>query len=874
MPMNGKWKLALIGAIVVSVAAGTSGIYRSVSADAGATAGLSANAPGEASAGQGAIAADEAPTANAASQAGEAGQADRAPAGEEIAMDLAAENEYLALYFDPETTEIALRNKRDGSAWYSNPPDREQDDKASGYSQSMLSSQLLLSFSDASGKPQQYNSFNHSVQYKQFEYEKLPDGIKITYTIGEKLRGIEQIPPYIAQERFEKLILDNIRDEQARSDLLRRFKLNEETKVYERRDSALKGLMLTRTLKTLADAGYTEEEMNVDREAFSDGEAASQALFVLPVTYRLEGEQFTAQVSAAQADVKGFYLQTLSVLPYFGAAGTGQEGYMFVPDGSGSIIRLNNGKLDAAPYNTPLYGTDRTRENRLKPLGGETARMPVFGMKQGDRAFLGIIEDGDGIARVEADISGRTNSYNAVYSSYALNVSEPLTLSGNWTTQTVPKFQAEPYRGELSIRYGFLRGEDASYAGMASYYRAYLADRYKLSRLEPAEQTPFFLELIGGVPKKKFFLGIPYDAYEPLTTFEQAQTILRELGAVGIGSIKLRYSGWFNGGLVHSKPSSVSVDGKLGGKSGLSKLAEYGRDNGVEIYPDASFMSVLRDTRAFQPKKEASRTITGALAKVYPYDPAGYFKQVWFDPGYVLSPFKLSGLVDKFRKAYGKLNVSALSLNDMGDELNSDFNPKNVMSREGAKRIVQEQLEKLGTESALMISGGNAYALPYADSVINAPLSGSGFNITDQSVPFYEIALHGYIDYAGEALNMSDDQNVRQHVLKALETGANLNFKWFFAKSSSVKETRFEYLYSAHYSNWIGEATAAYQEVDAVLRKLRTQVIKDHRTLAKGVYETTYEDGTTVIVNYNGYAVHAKGNVVEAMGYLVGGERD
>ena len=144
-----------------------------------------------------------------------------------------------------------------------------------------------------------------------------------------------------------------------------RFTLNPEKKAYERRDKALTGMALTRTLATLEEAGYDEEEMNVDREAYGDGEAASRALFVIPVTYRLEGDQFIVNVSTENIEGNDFILQSITVLPYFGAAGTKQQGYMFVPDGSGSIINLNNGKLDAYPYNETLYGIDATRLDYL-----------------------------------------------------------------------------------------------------------------------------------------------------------------------------------------------------------------------------------------------------------------------------------------------------------------------------------------------------------------------------------------------------------------------------------------------------------------------------------------------------------------------------
>ena len=97
-------------------------------------------------------------------------------------------------------------------------------------------------------------------------------------------------------------------------------------------------------------------------------------------------------------------------------------------------------------------------------------------------------------------------------------------------------------------------------------------------------------------------------------------------------------------------------------------------------------------------------------------------------------------------------------------------------------------------------------------------------------------------------------------------------FTWFYAKSSAVKETEFDYLYSADYRNWIEEAKTAYDELNAVQSNLRTQVIKDHQLLETGVYQTTYEDGTAVVVNYNDYTVDVGGIAVEPMGYLTGGE--
>lgn len=58
------------------------------------------------------------------------------------------------------------------------------------------------------------------------------------------------------------------------------------------------------------------------------------------------------------------------LLPYFGAAGAGEQGYMLVPGGSGALIELNNGKTNLEPYETELlYGEDLLFEEA--PQGAE-----------------------------------------------------------------------------------------------------------------------------------------------------------------------------------------------------------------------------------------------------------------------------------------------------------------------------------------------------------------------------------------------------------------------------------------------------------------------------------------------------------------------
>ncbi|WP_419872483.1 DUF5696 domain-containing protein [Candidatus Pristimantibacillus sp. PTI5] len=787
-------------------------------------------------------------------------------------MENAAENEFLILYVNNATTEIAVQDKRSGAIWYSNPQDREDDKVATGYNKAKLNVQVEITYLDSAGNSLKYDNYTHSVQNGQYVIEKVSGGLNIVYTLGEVKSDIDAIPKYISEERFQTLILDKIEDSGDKREVEKRFKHNEQEKRYERRDSSLKGVGLKKVTEVFEQIGYGEEQKAIDNAAF--GEAAAGELNVkIPLHYRLDGEQLKVTVDSGGVEYpESMKIQTLSLLPFFGASGLEDEGYTLVPDGSGSLIRFNNGKTYANPFRKELYGTDASISQRIRVQNDEAARLPVFGMKYEDRAFVGIIEEGDAVAAVEADISGRLNVYNTVSSSFKLRNLEEVTLTNGWRSSTVKKFQAAPFQGDISVRYGFLGAKDASYSGMAAHYRDYLIKQAGLTRLTDEESVPFYAEFIGGIPKKKFFLGIPYNAYEPLTTFDQAESVLDQMMDLGIGNIKLRYTGWFNGGIVHDVAKSITVDKKLGGSKGLKELKAYADANRISLFPDAAFLEAAPNADGFK-KSQASRFITGKLAHIYPYSAADFREDDEQEPGYVLSPKSLPKTVDGFMADYEKLQLTGVSLRDLGSKLNSDFNRANVIDREEAKVIVNEQLQQLsGSVKEILVEGGNAYAAAYARHIVDAPMTSSGFIITDETVPFFQTVFHGYVNYAGMAWNMADDQDSAYNFLKALETGSAMHYTWFHANSSAIKMTEFDHLYSADYRLWINEASQKYRELNDVLHDVQTQTIADHRMLADGVYQTTFEKGKTIIVNYNDTASNVDGILVGAKDYWVGGE--
>ena len=62
---------------------------------------------------------------------------------------------------------------------------------------------------------------------------------------------------------------------------------------------------------------------------------------------------------------------------------------------------------------------------------------------------------------------------------------------------------------------------------------------------------------------------------------------------------------------------------------------------------------------------------------------------------------------------------------------------------------------------------------------------------------------------------------------------------------------------------------AAYSEANQALASVQDARMIKHEQLAEGVYQTTYEDGTAVIVNYNDTAYNGNGVTAEARNWSV-----
>lgn len=785
-----------------------------------------------------------------------------------------AENDRLRLFVDEASGAVAVLNKNTGAIWYSNPPERESDSLASGVNKDLLSSQIKMDFYNNLGQISSINTYTDSVVHKQIKFEPIPNGVRASYQFGSAVKTFEDMPPMLSKARFKELSSKLSKTEQRALNIS--YKEDAEKSVYVRNDTALQGIQLERALKALETAGYTEEDLMKDAaELNMDLTKPEPRIFQASIEYTLNDDSLVAKIPVSSIYYPEEYpVNMVSMLSFFGAGGSDAEGSIFVPDGSGALIRFNNGKTKYPAYQQLVYGSDLTVDRTEDASREQEVRLPVFGMVREGEAFLGIIEEGAAVATINADVAGRLNGYNNVYPSFYVINKDEVTLFANEQQRSLPKFQEHPMKSDYTVRYAFLSGEEASITGMAKYYQQYLLKKNGLPQPETKPEmkdVPFYLQLVGSISKEKHFAGIPYNALESLTTFDQAQSIVTQAQQRDIRNLKVKFAGWFNEGLDHEVPDHVSVDKAVGGSKGFKEFASFAQEKGVSFFPDVAFL-VANSGESFDEADDASRTLRDEPAMLFPINLALNRRDRSKPPSYVVSPRLIGSYVDTVLESLRDYKASGISLRDMTDSLNSDYRENKQINRVESQGISTQALDKLfGDKLKIMGNGGNAFALPYLTDITDAPMSYSRFKLEDEEVPFYQMVIHGYIDYTGAPLNLSTYNDVRQYVLKCLEYGAGVYFEWIYEPNYKVNDTDNDRLYAVNYELWIDQAAEIYKEVNGVLGSVQGQRMISHEKLGEGVFKTVYENGTYVIVNYKRSQAQVDGMTIEAESYVTGG---
>jgi hypothetical protein len=135
--------------------------------------------------------------------------------------------------------------------------------------------------------------------------------------------------------------------------------------------------------------------------------------------------------------------------------------------------------------------------------------------------------------------------------------------------------------------------------------------------------------------------------------------------------------------------------------------------------------------------------------------------------------------------------------------------------------------------------------------------------------------MHGYVDYAGSAVNTKEIQDPQTSFLNMLATGAAPHYLFTYAPTRNMEFSPYEFYYSTQYENWIPYAVEHYRVYNEIFRDIRTEPITAHRILFESpdrvatVTVTEYGGRKRIYVNNTRQPYTAGGVTVPALGYFV-----
>ncbi len=620
--------------------------------------------------------------------------------------------------------------------------------------------------------------------------------------------------------------------------ILKRVSLNEATIALDKRND-----------------GFTAD-ISYEKYGFS---------YTLNVTLTEEG--FTAEIlDESIQETNDFYrIGNIYVYPFMGYTHLGErDGYMLVPDGNGAIINLEDkdGRFTSG-FSKRVYG-DNIGYNEsyvLSLLWGEYQTVneselilaPVFGMIHSDTemAYLGIIEEGEYDATIEAFPNGAYTNYNWISSKFRLRqvYVQPTSKSGGSTTLV----EADRTHSDIKVRYVFTNGEKANYVGLAEKYRDYLFEKGKVE----TKNNDFNIRLdFLGADIEKWFI---FDVAVPMTTIAQLKEILGELNNEGVEDIVAIYKGWQKGGVYTLPVNKFKVEGKLGSKGNLIDLIEESKEKGTEIYLEQDALRANPDTgnTTYNVAKRIDKRLFEELT----------YKTVFEKFVYLTATKSMNNLTRLF-DALGKKDIVNVALTGVTNNLFSYTYSGDSYNRIFTAETYKETISKESEDTNLILDEPFSYLWKYSDALYNIPTGSSNYIFTDEDVPFLSIALKGVIPLYGDYTNFEADK--QEYFLKLVETGIYPSFLLTYEDTSELLYTNSNDVFSAKYSVYKDDVIEYYKELKVVNELVKDSYIVGHEEPVNNLVVVTYDNDVKIYVNYNEKAVSVDGVTVEPLSYKVG----
>lgn len=631
---------------------------------------------------------------------------------------------------------------------------------------------------------------------------------------------------------------------------------------------------------------YYDDSNNIKRLP-SSGEGATSVLsqvvseeghFILDVTYEepeialrvhLYLNEAGYDVAIGQDEITGPGTESLAAVllsPFLGASGgeyqvydeeTGKHGdkikkpeipgYVFVPDGSGALIRFNDYNVSLKAYEAKIYGNNIAKDtynivneyDSFVPF--KTPVMPVFGISHGQdqNAFVGYATKGDAHMEVVVVPEENTTLYTWAYPRFTYNNLFHQVFNKRGDGYFTLGEDQDAY--DIHFSYDFLAGDgttgySADYVGMAKSYRDYLIDSGILTVKPSTEgKIPMRVDFVMS-DQKKSVIG-----YENAvtTTADGALKILEDMVDDQGYNLNVGLLGWQDGGITVAKPWATDFSGQIGSKGQFRDLLTQAGALGIDVSMTTDYVNINSNQMTLISNAAKHRNgwyLTRFLWGDVPFTEFAYAK-----------PEKAVSWLDKQAKDLQDLGITSHSIEGIPSMLYSSYG-NDPLDEEGVIKAYQEALNELSTDLKLNLKRPNQYLWQYTDRYLDIPVYPTQFLIETDTVPFLQLVLSGTMEMYGPYSNFSFYGD--KDVLRMIDYNIYPSFVLTDGPAYLLSTTNSLNYYSTEYDQYKEVMAKVYDRVNLALGAVKDELWVDRTVLTDGIIKNTYSGGTQVVINY------------------------
>lgn len=546
-------------------------------------------------------------------------------------------------------------------------------------------------------------------------------------------------------------------------------------------------------------------------------------------------------------------------------------GYMFVPDGSGALIRFQDYDTTIASYYGSIYGKDYSMDtyyDRVEPgfVPLKQPGLPIYGIAHGNRqaAFFAHATSGaehmEIVASPQDGVAPNRSAYNFVFSRFNFNtlIFQVYNNNGDGYNSLLD----ERLHYDIKQNYVFLSGDGSSdgypadYVGMAKKYRDILIEDGMLNpSTQTHEEMPIRLDFVMS------------DAMDSLigttdvvvTTIDQVKDILIKLSDDGIQNINSGLYGYQKGGITLGDKDRPDFVRRIGTQRDFDRVIGEMNEKNIDLSLALDYATIYKEQMSLI--GNASKHANGWYIREYLRNEVGPVNEKYF-----ARPTLVAQWILTHEKSVRSLGLSSFTYEGFTDRLYSDFGKNGVTTTE-AMALYQNSLAAI--DENYMINGvrPNHYLWPYIDRYLQAPMFTSQHLIETDTVPFLQMVLNQHMEVYAVYSNFSF--YTQSDILRMIDYNVYPSFILTHDPAYELISTNSSNLYSTEFTLYEELIHQIYQTMNQAYEEVLGASWVDREVIMPGVIVNTYDNGIRIVINYTDELINFESNAVTALSYRV-----